>query len=30
MDDFRPSVFTPFIRRFTDERATDIRETKAL
>ena len=30
MDDFKPSVFTPFIRRFTDERATDIRETKAL
>src|SRR6202789_976064 len=30
MDDFKPSVFTPFLRRFTDERATDLRETKAL
>jgi hypothetical protein len=30
MEDFKPSVFTPFLRRFTDERATDLRETKTL
>ncbi len=30
MDDFRPSVFTPFIRRFTDERASDLRDTRRL
>ncbi|MGA7673560.1 MAG: hypothetical protein WCA78_00770 [Rhizomicrobium sp.] len=30
MDDFRPSAFTPFLRRFTDERARDLGDTKAL
>jgi hypothetical protein len=29
-DPFRPSVFTPFFRRFTDEAARDTRDTKAL
>ncbi len=30
MDDFSPSVFTPFLRRFTDERARDTADTRAL
>jgi hypothetical protein len=30
MDDFKPSVFTPFARRFTDERARDLADTKEL
>ncbi len=30
MDDFKPSVFTPFARRFTDERARDLSDTKEL
>ncbi len=30
MDDFKPSAFTPFFRRFTDERARDLDDTKAL
>jgi hypothetical protein len=30
MDDFTPSVFTPFFRRFTDERARDLDDTKRL
>jgi hypothetical protein len=30
MDDFKPSAFTPFFRRFTDEKARDLDETKAL
>ncbi len=30
MDDFKPSAFTPFLRRFTDERARDLGDTKAL
>jgi hypothetical protein len=30
MDDFTPSVFTPFFRRFTNERARDLGDTKAL
>jgi hypothetical protein len=30
MDDFLPSVFTPFARRFTDEKARDLRDTKEL
>jgi hypothetical protein len=30
MDDFRPSVFTPFVRRFTDEKARDLKDTIAL
>lgn len=30
MDEFRPSTFTPFFRRFTDERARDLDDTKAL
>jgi hypothetical protein len=30
MDEFKPSAFTPFLRRFTDERATDLRDTKML
>ncbi len=29
-DDLRPSVFTPFLRRFTDERAKDLSDTRAL
>ena len=29
-EDYRPSTFTPFPRRFTDERARDVRDTKAL
>lgn len=30
MDDFTPSVFTPFARRFTDEKARDLQDTRAL
>ena len=30
MDDFKPSAFTPFLRRFTDERARDLDDTRAL
>jgi hypothetical protein len=30
MDDFTPSVFTPFARRFTDEKARDLRDTREL
>jgi hypothetical protein len=30
MDDFKPSAFTPFVRRFTDEKARDITDTIAL
>jgi hypothetical protein len=30
MDDFTPSTFTPFLRRFTDERIRDTRELAAL
>jgi hypothetical protein len=30
MDDFTPSVFTPFLRRFTDERARDLQGLRAL
>ncbi|MEJ0042774.1 MAG: hypothetical protein WDM81_11460 [Rhizomicrobium sp.] len=30
MDDFTPSVFTPFLRRFTDERARDTADIAAL
>jgi len=30
MDDFRPSTFTPFFRRFTDEKARDLADTEAL
>ena len=30
MDDFKPSAFTPFLRRFTDERARDLGDTKEL
>src|SRR3954467_1529193 len=30
MDDFTPSAFTPFLRRFTDERARDLTDTKDL
>ena len=30
MEDFGPSAFTPFVRRFTDERARDLEDTKAL
>lgn len=30
MDDFKPSAFTPFLRRFTDERARDLSDTQAL
>ena len=30
MDPFKPSAFTPFFRRFTDERARDLREIRAL
>lgn len=30
MDDFRPSAFTPFLRRFTDERARDLVQLRAL
>ena len=30
MDDFKPSAFTPFLRRFTDERARDLQDTREL
>ena len=30
MDDFLPSAFTPFARRFTDEKARDLRDTREL
>lgn len=30
MDEFKPSAYTPFFRRFTDERARDLDDTKAL
>lgn len=30
MEDFTPSVFTPFARRFTDEKARDLQDTRAL
>ena len=30
MDDFTPSTFTPFLRRFTDERARDLAQLRAL
>ncbi|HEX3810320.1 MAG TPA: type IV secretion system DNA-binding domain-containing protein [Rhizomicrobium sp.] len=30
MDDFKPSAFTPFLRRFTDERARDDEDTRKL
>src|SRR5665213_479053 len=30
METFKPSVFTPFLRRFTDERARDLGELQAL
>ncbi len=30
MEDFTPSAFTPFARRFTDEKARDLRDTKEL
>jgi len=30
MDDFKPSAFTPFFRRFTDERAQELSDTIAL
>jgi hypothetical protein len=30
MEDFKPSAFTPFLRRFTDERARDQGDTRAL
>jgi hypothetical protein len=30
MGDFRPSTFTPFLRRFTDERARDLQDTRVL
>jgi len=30
MDDFKPSAFTPFLRRFTDERARDLQDTQQL
>ena len=29
-DEFTPSVFTPFLRRFTDERAADLNQTRQL
>src|ERR1043165_2109402 len=28
MDDFKPSAFTPFLRRFTDERVRDLRQLR--
>ena len=30
MDEFKPSAFTPFLRRFTDERARDLQDTQQL
>ena len=30
MDDLKPSAFTPFLRRFTDERARDLQDTQQL
>src|ERR1700679_1875692 len=30
MEPFKPSAFTPFLRRFTDERARDLSELRAL